>query len=220
MKTKEYVEKYGLGEVGGVNKLNHNDFIADLTIDFMTLLEVGNSTKNIKGFENAVRAIRMKWDGVNNKTVGCLPDKLWNYFYAKVIMGYKQDLFPEILKARAEQKKRREEYKRREEQEFNQYFSREEYKRREEQEFNQYFSFGFGIDDLFAGFIASLFKTQIPEEAFNKLNLSISANIEEVKESYRILALQHHPDKGGNSDLFIAITEAKNKCLMYIKNKA
>ena len=203
MKTKEYVEKYGLGEVGGVNKLNHNDFIADLTIDFMTLLEVGNSTKNIKGFENAVRAIRMKWDGVNNKTVGCLPDKLWNYFYAKVIMGYKQDLFPEILKARAEQKKRR-----------------EEYKRREEQEFNQYFSFGFGIDDLFAGFIASLFKTQIPEEAFNKLNLSISANIEEVKESYRILALQHHPDKGGNSDLFIAITEAKNKCLMYIKNKA
>lgn len=202
MKTKEYINKYKLDEIGGVNKLNHDDFVADLTIDFMTLLEVGNSTKNIKGFENAVRAIRMKWDGVNNKTVGQLPDKLWNYFYAKVIMGYKQDLFPEILAERERQR-----------------IIREGYKKREEQEFNRYFTFGFGIDDLFADFIASLFKTQIPEDAFIKLGLTSSATVEEVKESYRTLALQYHPDKGGNSDLFIAITEAKNKCLMYLKNK-
>ena len=204
MKTKEYITKYKLDEDGGVNKLNHNDFVADLTIDFMTLLEVGNSTKNIKGFENAVRAIRMKWDGVNNKTVGQLPDKLWSYFYAKVIVGYKQDLFPEILKARAEEK---EAYKKR----------KEEYKKWEEQEFNSYFSFG--LNDLFANFIASLFKTQIPESSFDKLGLTSNSTVDEVKESYRTLALQYHPDKGGNNDLFIVITEAKNKCLMYLKNK-
>ena len=139
MKTKEYITKYKLDEDGGVNKLNHNDFVADLTIDFMTLHEVGNSTKNIKGFENAVRAIRMKWDGVNNKTVGQLPDKLWSYFYAKVIIGYKQELFPEILKAREEAKKRR-----------------EEYKRKEEQEFNSYFNPFFGFNDLFGNFIELL----------------------------------------------------------------
>jgi hypothetical protein len=204
MKTKEYTNKYKLNEIGGVYKFNHNDFIADLTIDFMTLLEIGNSTKNIKGFENAVRAIRMKWDAINNKTVGQLPDKLWNYFYAKVIMGYKQDLFPEILKARAEAKV---EAKKR----------REEYRRFIELENGDYFSFGF--NDLFSSFIASLFKAQIPEESFAKLGLTTSATMDEVKESYRTLALQYHPDKGGNNDLFIAITEAKNKCLMYLKNK-
>ena len=179
MKTKEYINKYKLDEIGGVNKLNHDDFVADLTIDFMTLLEVGNSTKNIKGFENAVRAIRMKWDGVNNKTVGQLPEKVWSYFYAKVIIGYKQELFPEILKAREEAKKRR-----------------EEYKRKEEQEFNSYFNPFFGFNDLFGNFIASLFKTQIPESSFVKLGLTSSATIDEVKESYRTLVLLYHPDKG------------------------
>jgi hypothetical protein len=200
MKTKEYTEKYKLDKINGCNSLNHNDFIADLTIDFMTLLEVGNSTKNIKGFENAVRAIRMKWDGINNKTVGCLPDKLWGYFYAKVIMGYKNELFPEIL---AERERLR--------------IIREGYKKQEQEEYNSFF--GFNFNDLFAGFIASLFKTQIPESSFNTLGLISSANVEEVKEAYRTLALQHHPDKGGNNDLFISITEAKNKCLMYLKNK-
>jgi hypothetical protein len=185
----------------------------------MTLLEVGNCTKNIKGFENSVRAIRMKWDAINNKTVGCLPEKLWGYFYAKIVMGYKNQLFPEILKAREEEKKRREEYRRREQEEFNSYFNPFAFFDTSGSMGGDKSFFSFTFDDMFMSFMASLFKTQIPEESFIKLGLTSSATVDQVKESYRILALKYHPDKGGNNDLFISITEAKNKCLMYLKNK-
>lgn len=203
MKTKDYLNKYQLETPTGVSKLNHNDFVADLTIDFMTLLEVGNSTKNIKGFENAVRAIRMKWDAVNSKTVGQLPDKLWNYFYAKVIMGYKEDLFPTEM---AKRKQEAEDRKRR----------REWHNRMDEYAYNPFF--GFGFNNLFASFLASLFKPIIPEDSYRILGIHHPATIDEVKEAYRIKALECHPDKGGSNDMFIAITEAKNKCLMYLKN--
>jgi hypothetical protein len=73
MKPLDYVKKYNLDKG---DKFNHNSFVADLAIDFQTLLQVGKGDQNIKGFENAVRAIRMKWDGINNKTLGNLPDKL------------------------------------------------------------------------------------------------------------------------------------------------
>lgn len=50
MKTKEYVLKYKLNES---SKFNHKDFISDITFDFISLLEVGNATKNIKGLNNS-----------------------------------------------------------------------------------------------------------------------------------------------------------------------
>jgi len=49
MNTKEYVKKYNLNVPN--NKFNHDEFVSDLTNDFITLLEVGNSTKNFKGYE-------------------------------------------------------------------------------------------------------------------------------------------------------------------------
>lgn len=209
MKTKEYIDKYYLNTVNGASKFNHNDFVADLTIDFMTLLEVGKGTTNIKGYDNAVNAIRMKWNAINNKTVGQLPDKLWNYFYATVIIQYKYDLFPEIMKARDEVREAR---------------------KREREEYNRsYDSFGFGNawnsffqnSFFFSSIFDQIFKAiSTPVESFNKLGLTSTATEEEVKVAYRTLSLQHHPDKGGNMDMFIAITEAKNKCMMYLKNKS
>ncbi len=43
---------------------------------------------------------------------------------------------------------------------------------------------------------------------YETLNVSKDASFEEIKKSYRKLALKHHPDKGGNSDDFKKITEA------------
>ena len=91
MKTKEYVNKYKLNES---DKFNHSEFVSDLTIDFLTLLEVGKAQYNLKGFDNAVRAIKMKFDAINNKTVGCIHEKLWNYFFATVIVKIREELFP------------------------------------------------------------------------------------------------------------------------------
>lgn len=197
MKTKEYISKYNLDK--GVN-FNHNSFVSDLTFDFITLLEVGNSTKNIKGYENAVRAIRMKWDAISNKTAGILPDKLWNYFYASVIAKTRNELFPDIMAQRKkdaeDRAKRRREY--------------EEFERSE-------FGGGFGFGGFFWDFLlASMIKDSKPTESFQKLGLNDNATTDDVKNAYRQLSMQHHPDKGGNSDKFIEITEAKNKCLAYL----
>jgi hypothetical protein len=200
MKPIHYVQKYNLSK--GVN-FSHNEFIQDLTTDFLTLLEVGKTNKgeyNLKGFENTVRAIRMKWDGINNKTFGELPEKLWKYFYATVIVKMREELFPDEM---ARKHQEREDRKR-------QKAEWAEFERRE---------FGFG-DYLFDMF-AFLFRNQntIPSSSFDVLNISHESTEDQVKQSFRELSKKHHPDKGGNPKVFMEIVEAKNKCLTYIKNK-
>lgn len=192
MNTKEYVTKYKLNVS---NQFNHNEFVADLTNDFITLLEVGNSTKHFKGYENAVRAIRMKWDAINNKTVNCLPDKLWNYFYATVIAKTKEELFPEQV---AKQKEINEQKKR----------EWEERKRMREQDDGFFWSFLF---------LDSLMRSRVPSDSYAVLGLNTNATSEEVTKKYRELSIKHHPDKGGNKETFIQITEAKNKILAYLQ---
>lgn len=194
MKPLDYQKKYNL--LNGTN-FSHNEFIADLTQDFLVFLEVGNSFKNIKGFENAVRAIRQKWDGIDKKTAGQLPEKLWNYFYASVIVKMREDLFPTEMERRRREK---EENQRRQ----------EEYRR-----WNDPFD-GF---DPFAhfSFLASLFfNSLVPKESFEILQLSTEATKDDVQSKYRELSKIYHPDKGGCQDKFIQLTEAKNKCLAYI----
>lgn len=94
MKTKDYILKYKLNLN---DKFNHNEFIQDLTKDFLVILELNKSKDNIKGFKQSVNVIRLKWDSINNKTVGCLPDKLWNYFYATVIVKLKEEFCPDEI---------------------------------------------------------------------------------------------------------------------------
>ncbi len=193
MNTKEYVTKYKLNVQD--NKFNHNDFISDLTNDFITLLEVGNSTKNFKGYENAVRAILMKWDAINNKTVGNLPDKLWNFFYATVIVKTKEELFPEeIAKQKEFNEQKRKEW--------------EERKRWREREDSFFWSF------LFLG---AMTKKPVPTQSYSVLELHTDSTEEQVIKKYRELSIKHHPDKGGNKEKFIEITEAKNKILSYLQ---
>jgi len=193
MKTKDYIKKY---ELNINDKFDHSEFVSDLTFDFITLLEVGKSRENIKGYDNSVRAIRMKWDAINNKTVGQLSDKLWNYFYATVIIKMKEQLFPEIIKAR------KEEYEERKRQ-------REEWARQDD-------AFGFNYDSFFFSMMASMLSKRKPTSSFQVLELSTDATKEEVNSAYRKLSMKHHPDKGGKQDKFIEITEAKNKCLAYL----
>lgn len=46
------------------------------------------------------------------------------------------------------------------------------------------------------------------QSAYEILGVSTDANIEQIKKAYRILALQHHPDKGGNAETFKQLSEA------------
>jgi hypothetical protein len=197
MKPIHYVRKYQLDQN---DKFNHQEFIADFTIEFISLLEVGNSSENIKGFENAVRAIRMKWDGISNKTRGQLPEKLWNYFYATVIAKMREDLFPEIMQSRAEERERI---------------------KREREERKRFYDNGDFFESWFRhAFISSLFsKSSAPTEELKVLGLDEKATEVDIKTSYRELSKRHHPDLGGKQSKFVEITEAKNKCLAWCSSK-
>lgn len=190
MKPLDYIKKYNLDN--GVN-FSHNEFISDLTLDFITLLEVGNARGNIKGYNNAVNAIRMKWDGIDKKTAGQLPEKLWNYFFASVIAKLREELFPEEMQRQRQEK---EDWKKR----------KADWERMEREEDSWIFGF----------FLHSLFSKQKPVTSFQLLGLETEATMDDVKGAYRKLSMIHHPDKGGNRDKFIEITEAKNKCLAFL----
>jgi len=46
------------------------------------------------------------------------------------------------------------------------------------------------------------------ENFYQTLGVSETASQDEIKKAYRKLAVQHHPDKGGDEDTFKKISEA------------
>ena len=85
MKPREYVKKYNLKKG---QKFNHNNFVTDLTLDFMTMIEFYKTTTNWNYtiFKNIVKQIRQKFDSINAKTGDVIPEGTWKYFYATVIV--------------------------------------------------------------------------------------------------------------------------------------
>jgi hypothetical protein len=192
MKTIDYVKKYNLDK--GPN-FDHKEFISDLTNDFISLLEYSKAENNLKGFENALRCISDRYKGIEKKTAGIFPPKLWNYFYATVVVKLRDELCPKQMQQRKEESEKRKRLY-------------EERKRFHDEHF------GFDYSNLFLAF---LFSSSKPTESFAVLGLNENANAEEVKIAYKALALKHHPDKGGKQEDFIRITEAKNKVLAYLQ---
>lgn len=78
MKPKEFIIKYHLER--GWNSRVQEPFLQDFTNELIAFLELHNAQNNIRGFDNAVKTIRSKWDAVSNKIPYGLPDKLWSYF--------------------------------------------------------------------------------------------------------------------------------------------
>jgi hypothetical protein len=190
MKPNEYIKKYKLDTS---SRFNHEDFVNDMKIDFMNLFEITfdySGKANIAGYENTVRAIRQKWDSINAKTGGAVPDKLWNYFYASFIAKTREELFPHEMASR---RKRKSDYKKRMEW--------------EEEQFRGFFE-GFW-DHIFRNIKSSIDLTS----SYISLGLTKGCSKEDVKAKYRELSKKHHPDKGGNRKKFHEITEAKNKLL-------
>lgn len=62
-------------------------------------------------------------------------------------------------------------------------------------------------------------KTPKPTECFEVLGLPDTANESDVSKAFKKLAHIHHPDKGGKQDVFIKITESKNKCLNWLETQ-
>lgn len=198
MTTKEYVKKY---ELDKNDKFHHPSFVEDLAADLVALLELNKAQDNIKGFDNALRCIKMKWDAINNKTIGQLPETLWKFFWATVVVKLKEQLCPaDVAKRKAQTEQKKKDWEQRQKQ-----------NKWEQEQFEDFF-WGFNFHYMLFG----KRKTR-PSESYTLLGLKTDAEIGDVKSAYRRLSILHHPDKGGKQDDFIKLTDAKNKCLSWLE---
>lgn len=206
MKPKDFIEKYNLSK--GWNKYKQNEFLTDMTSELLALLETYHAENNIKGFDNAVNVIRMKWDAIGKKIPYGLPEKLWGYYFATTIAKIREEMCPEEMAHRREEAARKKaEWERRK-------------KEREEWERDMYGDCFSGFSSFYERLAAMFIKMDAkPVESFIVLGLSEDASVEDVKKAYRKLSLETHPDRGGDKDKFIAITEAKNKCISWFEKQ-
>lgn len=205
MKPKEYIKKYGIEK--GWNPKHQPEFLNDLTSELLAFLELNKAENNIKGFDNAVKVIRMKWDAISAKIPFGLPDKLWSYFFATVISKLREELCPKEMARRreeAEEKRRRWEERRNWEKKQMEWLN-DFYRKEEEQRINM--------------FLAFLLLNSVPTESFQYLGLSENATEDEIKKRYREMSIKMHPDMGGSQEDFITLTEHKNKCLKWAMRK-
>ena len=213
MKPKEYAKKYNLAFQ---EKFDHSEFIGDLTVDFMTAIEFLQTGEfSLTKLDNCIAQIKDKFDSISYRSKAPLEvwDKLWKYFYATVVVKVKEEEFGDILRAQREEKARR----KKERDEFWSYHNHNTYD-------DAFFNFnpfeGFRSHNAFDDLFGKLFmNARKPISSFEVLGLSVEATEEEVTQAYRRLAMQHHPDKGGKHEDFIKVTEAKNKCIIYLQQK-
>lgn len=208
MKPKDFIEKYNLNR--GWKTFIQDEFLTDMTSELLALLETYHDEKNIKGFDNAVNVIRMKWDAISKKIPYGIPEKLWGYYFATTIAKIREQMFPkEMAKRREDAEKRKAEWERRkaEREYWNKGF---DYWERLSNNWYESFFFGLAMEFLKIN--------RKPTQAFATLGLDDNATVEDVQKAYRTLSMEHHPDRGGDKEKFIAITEAKNKCLNWLNN--
>mgnify|MGYP005993087579 CR=1 FL=1 len=99
MKTHHYVKKYRLDLD---DKFNHKEFITDFKADFHDMLKKANINGDYSRFKRLVEDVKQKWMNINKKTVGQLPESLWDYFYASTIVECRDELFPQFAKKKVE----------------------------------------------------------------------------------------------------------------------
>lgn len=206
MKPKDYIIKFEIQK--GWNKSKQKEFLNDLTSELLAQLEYCKAENNIKGFDNAFKVIRMKWDSISNKIPFGLPESMWKYFFATVVAPAREQLCPGAM-----QKRREEAAARRAEHERLKAWKRyreEEYRRLEEEARRSFFE----------NLALSLLLTEVcPISSFEFLGLSVHCSEEDVMKAYKEKVLVMHPDRGGKQEEFVNLIEHKNKCLKWIKSK-
>ena len=74
------------------------------------------------------------------------------------------------------------------------------------------------VETLLSGFWKKYFALEKQEQALAVLCLDVNVSWDEIQQSYRRLARQHHPDKGGEHTVFIEIREAYEILRHYYEN--
>lgn len=202
MKPKEFIQHFVLER--GWRPQVQKEFLASMTSELLAFLEYNKAADNIKGFDNAVKVIRMKWDAISNKIPYGLPEKLWAYFWATTVVKLREEFCPrETERRRAEAAERKA------------HWERMQQLRKERREFYEN-----AYREAMYERIALLYMilNSVPTEAFDFLGLQSNATEDVIKQRYREMSLKMHPDRGGDQEQFIYLTECKNKCLKWAAN--
>lgn len=197
MKTKEYLDKYNLHK--GWNTKIQNEFISDMTSELEAQLMLNKAEDNIRGFDNALRCIRMKWDSISKKIPYGIPDKLWNYFFATVVAPLREQMCPREMQRRHEiheEKQRR-------------------YEERKKIEYDFFEEMYQAHMNYWKNLLAHIVLASMPMDSFEYLGLAIDATVDDIQKKFRELALKAHPDRGGSQEKFIELTNHRNKCLKW-----
>lgn len=130
---------------------------------------------------------------------------MWSYFYATVIAPLRDNMCPKEMERRRVQEERRKEelnIRKERQRQFQKWVEDAERERRKRME---------------AFILALLLVDQCPADSFAFLGLPEDTSEEDIKGRYREMAVKCHPDKGGSQEVFIQLTEHKNKCLKWAK---
>lgn len=197
MKTKEYLDKYNLHK--GWNTKIQNEFISDMTSELEAQLMLNKAEDNIRGFNNALRCLRMKWDSISKKIPYGIPEGLWNYFFATVVAPLREQMCPREMKRQREiREERQRRYEERKKMEHD--FMEEMY-----QSYMNYWK----------NLLAHIVLASMPMDSFEYLGLTVDATPDDIQKKFRELALKAHPDRGGSQEKFIELTNHRNRCLKW-----
>lgn len=111
MRTKDYVEKYGLQQ--GENAIfDKQGLLKDLNREFIALIESYGENLTYPIFHNLIKQVNTKFWAISNKRRG-LPftSGYWNVFYMEYILPQRAKYFPEIHKELEEKRLNRPQYK-------------------------------------------------------------------------------------------------------------
>jgi hypothetical protein len=237
MDVSSYFDKYGKG------KFDKYLFFDDLYNDFLTIVDRQHAY-TYNGYLNVQRAIKTKFDAIANRLLGSYADKIWKDFINDRLTPYVSDKYPAEHKAELEKQRIRAEQEQRQSRFKNAYQRKNSYQKNDffdDDVWNAVFwefakdyarkqgrtdgssFFNFNFDDFFSkqgafGNNSNGTSTTV-QRSFAILKLPISATLDEVKTAFRILALQLHPDRGGDHDKFIELNTAKDKCIAYLETK-
>lgn len=197
MKPKEYVNKYDLGTN---DKFNYNEFMSDFNLDFLTLIETARKQSNwiYSTYKRLIDDMRKKFNAIDNKTNGKLPEWLWKKFYATTVQEQKELYFGDYLRAKQERwekdRARREEERRYwDGSAMWEEFIKETYERAFEQ------------------FDKVVRKVQMTvSEAFSTINLPQGTPKDIVIQQCKSLLVKFHPDRNKEPDAEKKFKEVNN----------
>lgn len=201
MKTKEYLDKYNLHK--GWNTKIQNEFISNMTSELEAQCILNKAEDNIRGFDNALRQVRTKWDNISKKIPYGIPEKLWSYFFATVVVPLREEMCPKEMQRRREIKEERQ----------RQYEERKKMKHVFMEEMYQAYMNSW--KNYYKNLLANIVLASMPIDSFAYLGLAVDATVDDIQKKFRELALKAHPDRGGSQEAFTNLVSHKNKCLKW-----